>query len=165
MHKSTAFLFLALCFSMSYGYTQTAAVFGHFVGSSPCGNVIRPLLQMSEKEECDFTKWQITLYQDPVSKTPTVFKLKALYGLSQPNTSGFIGGGISREAEGKWSIVKGTKTNPEAVVYQLNPDRPALFLSFVKMDDNVIHLLYTDKSLMIGNAGYSYTFNKANNLP
>lgn len=142
-------------------YSQTPSIFGYFVGSSPCGNVIHPLLKMPANVACDFTKWKLTLYQDPVTKAPDTFQLSCQYGVSQPNTSGFIGGGTSVEAAGKWAIVKGSKTNPEAVVYQLNPDRPEISLSFIKMDENVIHLLYSDKSLMIGNAGYSYTFNKA----
>ncbi len=159
--KSTVLIFITLCWAMNRGYAQNPAVFGYFVGSSPCGNVIRPLLKMPVGEACDFTKWRLTLYQDSTTKAPTTFKLSCQYGVSQPNTSGFIGGGTSIEAEGKWTIVKGSKTNPEAVVYQLNPDKPEITLLFVKMDDNVIHLLYSDKSLMIGNASYSYTFNKA----
>lgn len=164
MNKKMFILSLML-FTLNRGYAQSPATFGSFVASSPCGNVIRPLLKMPSEQECDFVKWKINLYQDPVTKAPTTFSLTALYGLSQPNTTGFVGGGIRVEATGKWIMTKGTQANPNAVVYQLNPDQSELSLSFVKMDDNVIHLLYSDKSLMIGNAGYSYTFNKAKNQP
>ena len=159
--KKLLFFALFLPATVIKSYSQTPSAFGFFVGSSPCGNVIRPLLKIPLTEECEFSKWKLTLYQDPATLAPTTFKLICQYGVSQPNTSGFIGGGTSIETEGKWIIVKGSKTNPEAVVYQLNPDKPEISLSFVKMDENVIHLLYSDKSLMIGNSGYSYTFNKA----
>jgi|JI10StandDraft_1071094.scaffolds.fasta_scaffold409089_2 hypothetical protein len=143
------------------GHGRAQTPFGYFVGSTPCGNIIRPLCSMPTDAACDFTKWKLMLYQDPTTQQPTTFKISGSYGLYQNNTSNFIGGGIQIEAEGKWTITKGTKTNPEAMVYQLNPDQPEKTLSFVKMDDNIIHLLYSDKSLMIGNAGHSYTFSKA----
>lgn len=159
--KKQLFWAVILSATLLKSYSQTPSIFGSFVGSSPCGNVIHPLLKMSANVACDFTKWKLTLYQDSTTKAPTTFQLSCQYGVSQPNTSGFIGGGTSVEATGKWAIIKGSKTNPAAVVYQLNPDKPEISLSFVKMDENVIHLLYSDKSLMIGNSGYSYTFNKA----
>lgn len=161
--KKLLFKALLLSATVIESYSQTPTVFAVFVGSSPCGNVIHPLLKMPADAVCDFTKWNLTLYQDPATKLPTTFQLSCQYGVSQPNTSGFIGGGTSVEAEGKWVIGKGSKINSDAVVYQLNPDKPEISLSFVKMDENVIHLLYSDKSLMIGNSGYSYTFNKAKN--
>lgn len=161
--KIICYVVVAFLWGVTNSYSQTPATFGSFVASSPCGNVVRPLLKMPFEQECDFVKWKITLHQDPITKAPTTFSLTAVYGLSQPSTTGFINGGTQVEATGKWLMTKGTQANPDAVVYQLNPDQPALSLSFVKMDDKIIHLLYNDKSLMIGNAGYSYTFNKAKN--
>ncbi|MEZ4904293.1 MAG: hypothetical protein R2822_22350 [Spirosomataceae bacterium] len=150
-----------LHFIIVNSYSQITPLFGRFVGSSPCGNAIRSLLKMPTDTACDFMKWNLMLYQDPTTQQPTKFKLSVSYGVYQNNTSNFAGGGSQFETEGKWAIGKGTKTNPEAIIYQLNPDQAEKSMSFVKMDDNVIHLLYNDGSLMIGNAGHSYTFNKA----
>lgn len=163
--KKVFFLFVTSLSMFTNGYSQTSSTFGFFVGSSPCGNIIRPLLNMPLTAECEFTKWKITLHQDSVTRAPTTFNISCVYGIGQPNTSGFVGGGTKVEITGKWAIIKGSKANPEAVVYQLNPDQPEKLVSFVKLDDNVIHLLYSDKSLMIGNSGQSYTFNKIKNRP
>ncbi len=162
--KKVFFLFVTSLSMFFKGYSQTSSTFGFFVGSSPCGNVIRPLLNMPLTAECEFTKWTITLYQDAVTRAPTTFNISWVYGVGQPNTSGFVGGGTKVEIAGKWAIVKGSKANSEAVVYQLNPDQPEKSVSFVKLDDNVIHLLYSDKSLMMGDSGQSYTFNKIKNI-
>ncbi|MDB4919021.1 MAG: hypothetical protein JWQ54_1004 [Mucilaginibacter sp.] len=83
--------------------------------------------------------------------------------MKEQSGPGFIGGGKKAEAEGRWIITKGTKANRNAVVYQLNPGKGKSAIFFVKMDDNILHLLYSDKSLMIGNSGWSYTLNRIKN--
>ena len=61
----------------------------------------------------------------------------------------------------KWTIVRGTKTNPEAVVYQLEPDKPGGSLSCVKADDNILFFLDKERNLMVGNGDFSYTLNRS----
>ena len=124
-----------------------------FVGSSPCGNIVRTLFGMPKDEACEYIKWKIVFTSD-------TFLLSGLYGVSKPNTSTFEGGGKPIEMKGKWIIVKGIKANPEAVVYQLTTANGGTIFSFVKMDNNVIHLLDSKRNLMIGNEGYSYTFSR-----
>jgi hypothetical protein len=139
------------------------SVLGTYSGSSPCGNFIKPLLNIPLNEDCDRIKWNITLYRDSKTHQPTTFKLSCIFGMQEQGGPGFIGGGKRVEAGGRWIITKGTKANRNAVVYQLNlkKDKSAIF--FVKMDDNILHLLYSDKSLMIGNSGWSYTLNRIDN--
>lgn len=134
-----------------YSQTTTANV---FVGSSPCGNNIKPLFGIPVDETCDFTKWTITLNPN------ATFHISSLSGVSKPNTPDFIGGGKKVEFDGKWQIQKGTKANENAVVYTLTLDKPNYQLSFVKLDDNLIHLLDANKNLMIGNSGYNFTFSR-----
>lgn len=99
--KIIRYVVVAFLWGVANSYSQTSAIFGSFVASSPCGNVVRPLLKMPFEQECDFVKWKITLQQDPITKAPTTFSLTAVYGVSQPNTTGFINGGTQVEATGK----------------------------------------------------------------
>ena len=50
---------------------------------------------------------------------------------------------------------------PDRVVYRLTADKSQRSLSFVKIGDNLLHLLNPDGSLMVGNGGWSYTLNRA----
>lgn len=43
-----------------------------------------------------------------------------------------------RVREGKWTIVGGPKTSPNAVVYQLDPDKPQGSLFLLKADSNIL---------------------------
>ena len=61
---------------------------------------------------------------------------------------------------GKWSIVKGTKGDPDAEVYQLDTDDQNGFLSFLKVDDNILFFLDKDRELLVGNEHFSYTLNR-----
>jgi hypothetical protein len=62
--------------------------------------------------------------------------------------------------EGKWEIVKGTKTDPDTEVYQLLSEDSQVAVSFVKMSDDILHVLNKDHNLMLGNAAWSYTLNR-----
>ena len=66
------------------------------------------------------------------------------------------------ELKGKWTIGKGTNESAEAVVYKLNAGNSPISLSFLKPDQNLLHLLDLDKRLMIGNGAWSYTLNRIN---
>ena len=146
--------------SLLPSFSQTSAVSERFVGSTPCGSIFQPLLAMPPSAACDFIKWEIIFQRDPHTQAPTDFELRATYGVYQPNTNLFAGGGTPLTVTGKWDTTQGTKNNPNALVYRFLDDQPDKTLSFVKMDNNLLHLLYGDKSLMIGTPSHSYTFNK-----
>jgi len=61
--------------------------------------------------------------------------------------------------EGAWKVERGTKSNPSALVYQLQSGNH--HISFQLLDDNLLHLLNADKSLAIGNDGHSFTLSKS----
>ena len=94
---------------------------------------------------------------------PGAFKLKYVYGLAQEGTPGFIGGGTTVEAEGVWTIVKGTTSHPHAIVYRLTDNKTNKTISFLKLSDDLLHLLDNNQRLMIGNAAWSYTLNRIGN--
>ena len=65
---------------------------------------------------------------------------------------------------GKWTILKGSKTDLNALVYQLDPDSPGGFLSFLKGDDNILFVLDRERNLMVGNIYFSYTLNRVDKI-
>jgi hypothetical protein len=121
-------------------------VFGYFEGRSPCQEIVK-MLNVSGREACIKIKWQLILYQDPVTHAPTTYALGGFAWRNPPRT-------------GKWAIVKGAKEDPNAVVYQLDPDDPQGFLSFLKADENILYFLDTNRELLVGNETFSYTLNR-----
>lgn len=132
--------------------------FGVFAGTSLCADVARPLLNIPPAAECDRTKWKLTLYSDARTQSPTTYKLTSEYGYHIDNRTLVMKGANVRA--GVWSIATGTKTDPNATVYQLDPADPQRTISFQKIDSNIIHLLERDQSLVIGSAAQSFTLSR-----
>lgn len=139
---------------------DASSILGVFVASTPCSNGTRPLPGIAVNTDCELIKWKLTLYQNEVTKSPTTYKIHALYGLPKQGTKGLIGGGKKIEMEGKWTIIKGTASDRNVIIYQLNDIETSKSISFIKLNDNLLHLLDSEQHLMIGNAGWSYTFNR-----
>ena len=137
-----------------------SSVRGIFVASTPCSNGTRPLPGIPVNADCELIKWNLTLYQDEFKKTPTTYKLSCLYGLPEQGTPGLIGGGKKIEMEGKWTIIKGTRSNPNAIVYRLIDNNTIKTISFLNLSPDLLHLLDSDHRLMIGSAAWSYTLNR-----
>src|SRR5688572_7209943 len=133
---------------------------GVFVATSPCNEVSKRLLQIPAAADCELIKWNLTLYQDANTLTPITYALNCVYGLPQQGTNGLANGGTRVDKEGKWTIVRGTKTNPDAVVYRLDGGTSQGSVSLLKLDHDLLHLLDRDESLAIGSAGWSYTLNR-----
>ena len=136
---------------------------GVFVGTSPCDAVSRKLLHIPTTGDCEMIKWNLTLYQDPGTLTPTTYELNFTYGMSQPNTNDVRNGGTRAEQKGRWTIARGTKTDPDAVIYKLATERSDEPLSWLRLDHNLLHLLDSDR-LAVGNAGWSYTLSSTENF-
>lgn len=137
---------------------------GVFEGITPCSAQTRPLPQIPEDSDCELMTWKIILYQDATG-SPATYTLDSRYGVSQANTTGPAGGGTPISMKGDWDIVTGTKADPEAEVYQLYSEDAQVAVSFVKMSEDLLHVLNKDKTLMLGNAGWSYTLNRTDNRP
>lgn len=134
-----------------------------FTGTTPCGQMIRPLHKVSQEADCALIQWRLTLYHDPVSFEPTTYLLSSINRFIVKGTNMYSEPGIKNETEGKWTIVQGTKTNPNSIVYRLDPDKPETSVSFLKLSDNLIHLLDNSTRLMIGNESWSYTLSRVAN--
>lgn len=134
--------------------------FGVFEGITPCSPLTRALPQIPADTNCEQMIWKLRLDQDPQTGMPTSYALESAYGLPLQGTNALVGGGTPIVMEGKWVIRFGTKSDPDAVVYQLNPDHPRTSVSFLKISDDVLHVLDSDRALLLGNAAWSYTLNR-----
>jgi hypothetical protein len=121
-------------------------IHGYFEGRSPCQEVAK-LLNVPKGDDCIKIKWQLILYQDPLTHAPTTYALGGLAWRNPPKT-------------GKWKLSKGTREDPDAVVVQLDPDKSEGFLSFLKADENILLFLGNDRDLLVGNENFSYTLNR-----
>jgi hypothetical protein len=120
------------------------AVFGIFRGRTPCKEIGKEL-GWPEREECRKKKLVLTLHHDPATQQPTAFHFR---GLGE------------NFKEGKWTIVKGTGRNPDAVVYELTFKETGKSILLLRGDDNVLFFLKSDRTFLIGNENYSYTLNR-----
>src|SRR5690349_7025701 len=136
---------------------------GVFEGITACSAQTRPLLQIPTDTDCELMTWKVILYQDSGTGMPTTYTLESAYGVSQANTTSPAGGGTPIAMEGNWEILKGTKTDPEADVYQLYAKDSQVAVSFVKLSEDLLHVLTSDRTLMVGNAAWSYTLNRTDN--
>jgi hypothetical protein len=129
-------------------YSQKNLV-GAFDGRSPCQELAKQLQELTIPE-CIKIKWRLILYNDSVTGGPGTF---ILWGYIYRNESA---------ARGKWHIIKGTRVNPTAIVYQIDlPGKDPLF--FQRGDENVLFFLDKEKNLMVGNRDFSYTLNRIDN--
>jgi hypothetical protein len=138
-----------------------------FAGTTPCSNIIRPIHKIAAEPDCALkeckcilVEWRLTLYNDPKTQQPTVYKLTGINRYSEKGTNMYSQPGTKTESEGKWAIVKGTKTNSRAIVYQLNPDNPKISVSLLRMSNDLLHILDDEGRLLIGDEFFSYTLNK-----
>ena len=141
-----------------------------FAGTTPCGNIIRPLNEISpepdcalEECKCMMVEWELTLYTDADTKKPARYKLKSINRHTVKETNMYSEPGVKTEREGRWEIVRGIKTNPGTIYYQLDPDKPGISLRLLKLSDNLLHIVDQNEKLMIGNEFFSYTLNRISN--
>lgn len=123
-----------------------------FSGRSPCQEIAKDL-NRPVPADCFKLKWLLTLRRDPKTLTPTTYHLAGtLYRTENPDTE--------FPREGKWKVSKGTKTNPNAVVYQLDAAGDDGPISLLKADHNVLFFVGKDGNLLLGNEDFSYTLNR-----
>lgn len=121
-------------------------LYGVFDGRTPCQELAQQLHEQTTVE-CIKIKWRLILYKDSVTGEPSTYNLQ-----------GFV---FKRDnpQKGNWHIIKGTKTNPLATVYEITiPGKEPLLRQ--KGDDNILFFLSHEKELMVGNKDFSYTLNR-----
>jgi hypothetical protein len=122
---------------------QYAPVFGVFDGRTPCADFILAFTQFPAAE-CQRVKWRLTLEQNPTTGEPTTYVFQ----------------GTQTSGKGTWRIVRGTKENPNAVVYELKTTSSDTTLSLLPADKNV--LLFLDRAMRVpvGDHYLSYTLSR-----
>lgn len=125
-------------------------VYGIFEGRCAC----QELAQVLKKEvslDCFKTKWGLDLFQNPDTHEPTTYILE---------------GSFFRQAirKGNWRIVKGTKEDPNDLVFALEADNQQT-IYLLKGDDNVLFFLDNDKNILTGNDLFNYTLNRVHKKP
>lgn len=131
-----AFLIVFFFVSCANGNERT------FAASTPANAVVRTFLGISLSDSIDFIRWKLVLNDNS-------YRLHCNYGIGKPNTNGFISGGKKIELSGT--------LEKEKNYYQLKNGTAAL--KIIELNDNLLHLLNTDNSLLVGNGGWSYTLN------
>lgn len=126
--------------------TTTDADVAVYDGRSPCADIARNY-HLPVSADCFKLKWRLALHRDPTTHLPTTYTLRKIQ--YEPEDTG-----------GTWRIIKGTPTNPEAIVYQLVPEKTGAPLSFLVGDRNVLFFLNQNLELLTGNANFSYTLNR-----
>ena len=91
---------------------------------------------------------------------PSRFTLNIVFGVGQPNTNGFIGGGEKRLIEGSYTVSKQGNEKIHGEIIHLKSEQLPTGISLVKLNDNLFHLLTSTNELMIGNGGWSYSLNR-----
>lgn len=153
---------LAACVPDCVSANRQDSVAVEFVGSTPGGALPREFLGgLATNVECHNIKWQVILLTNQSSGLPATYNLVAQYHVPASNNPNQSEEGPKVTSRGTWEIVKGTKSSPDAVIYRINEEKSQRSLSFVKVGENLLHLLNPDGSLMIGSGGSSYTLNRA----
>jgi hypothetical protein len=141
---------------------QSRGQTGTFVASTPCSTGTRPVPGIHKGERgCELIKWKLKFSGTVDNKSSGSYILDCDYGMPKQGTRDFINGGSHLHREGKWTMVKGASSSPAAVIYRLDPDKPAESISFIRLNAYMLHLLDDHGRLMIGNGAWSYTLSKA----
>jgi hypothetical protein len=108
------------------------------------------MLGIDPDKEVDFIRWHIGL--TPSSPRSGNYAIELTFGVSQPNTRGFVGGGEQRTLSGPYAL--------HDDILELRDANGKPRMSLIKLNDQVYHVLAIDGKLLVGNGGWSYTLNK-----
>jgi hypothetical protein len=132
-------------------------VLGVFEGRPPCPEIAKQL-KLPIPNDCEKLKCDLTFYQDPAT-----FTLDIVGGGDIVKQDG---GSYQRKIlKGKWTIVKGLSSDPDADIYALEFDNPKARVYLFKGDENVLFVLDENKEFRIGNEDFSYTLNRVELVP
>lgn len=130
--------------------TKTEVAF-ELRASTPGDSLIKTMLNIDQSFPVDFIRWHLLIQPENQS-----FELSLNYGLSQPNTLGFTADGQKKSIQGIYQV----KNSPRGEVYQLKSEAAKVAFSFLKLNEDLYHLLDADQHLLLGNGGWSYSLNR-----
>ncbi|MBX7174751.1 MAG: copper resistance protein NlpE N-terminal domain-containing protein [Pyrinomonadaceae bacterium] len=113
-----------------------------FEGRTPCRSIGEEY-KLPIKNDCIKIKWKITFFRDAQTNAPTTYKLQSTLYYPEIVT-------------GNWAI----KQNSDAIIYQLNSDKPDESISLLVGDENVLFFLDKKNQLFTGDSDFSFTLNR-----
>jgi len=119
-----------------------------YTGSTPANTVLRSFLNISLTDSIDFIRWELSIDNNH-------YTLNCSYGISKPNTNGFMNGGALIRVNG--SAIK------ENHYLRLQNENKTLYL--LEVNNDLLHVLNDDKSLLPGTDGWAYTLNSLDAHP
>lgn len=131
---------------ISSDFTEDTARQIIFEGRTPCLDIAKEK-NITVTPNCFKLKWKLILNKDPKTLQPGTYALKRT-------------GHRQSDITGKWTIRKGIPANPNAIIYQLDPDKLEQSISLLIGDENVAFFLHKDNELFTGNENFSYTLNR-----
>jgi len=137
-------------------------VMGVFQGRPPCHEVAKQL-NISIPADCEKLKWNLIFYRDPATGQPTTYTLTLSGGgdvIQQADGSSYR----EKSLNGKWTISKGMRSKPDAVIYRLEFGT-GTYLQLLKGDENVLFVLDENTAFRVGNEDFSYTLNRVELVP
>lgn len=132
-----------------------------FVGSTPCDLASRKFLGgIAPEAPCHCIAWRLILLRTGDVQESGTYTLEVTYGIPGSNDPNQLVEGPMAKLQGKWDIVRGSKANSQAVVYRIHRNESDQTLLLSKVSERLIHFLNQDKTMRVGNAGWSYTLNR-----
>ena len=125
-----------------------------FGGRSPCQEIAREL-KHPVPADCFKLKWALELRRDPQTLVPTTYKLRGTLYRNESNATA-----TEHPREGKWKVIRGTKTDPNAIVYQLDASASDGPIYLLKADDGILFFLDNNGRILVGDKDFSYTLNR-----
>lgn len=120
----------------------------NYTASTPASSLVRSFLGISLTDSIDFIRWKLSI-------NDSRYTLSCNYGIGKPNTNGFYDGGK------KVSFSGSVKKDKNVYVFQNGKQS----LKFAELNNNLLHILNEDNTLMIGGGGWSYAINSLNPSP
>ncbi len=135
-------------FSNPFNQTKEPSFEVVFDGRTPCREIAAEHPEMHASSSCFKLKWRLILHRDSISHKPTTYTIRKVVD-NEP-----------RDVSGSWTILNGIKSNPDAVIYRLDSDKPDEPISFLAGDENVLFFLNKNNEPLIGNEDFSFTLNR-----
>lgn len=132
-----------------------------YVGSTPCDAGPRKFLGgIPIEAPCHCIAWRLTLLGSRTAEDSGKYTLEVTYGMPGRDDPNQLVDGPTVKLEGRWDIVRGSKANPQAMVYRIHGSEGDQPLLLSRVSKHLLHFLNEDKTLRVGNAGWSYTLNR-----
>lgn len=113
----------------------------NYTASTPADPIVRTFLGISLTDSIDFIRWKLSI-------TEKKYSLECTYGVGKPNTNGFY----DEKKVGFSGTVK-----KENNIYIL--DNGKHILKLIALNENLLHIVNDDNTLLRGGAGWSYVLN------